>query len=246
MKISFNICKKHLYILIVLIAVVGFIGYVVAGSWVNPTTGVGHDPEEVGPGTFGGDSSDTHIFPGGVIVNGDLYAGGTGANKKVCTKDGVNCPAGSGGGMSVNHVSDSVACFSCRDHGNFICLDENSNYYDIHTLTRGSLPYVIITAYGDTQSEENHHVMGVFTLLDSDGNFLDRIWNPKWGDGKYNKDYFRHFEFPGSYRTSVIYWIDDFVNEGEQFKIKITGCGAHESISCVNAVVGTVFYDIFY
>jgi len=61
---------KLLVLFAALVAVSFSAGYVV--SYTNPSTGVGHDPTEVGPGTFGGTSTDSWTFPGNVIIKNGL------------------------------------------------------------------------------------------------------------------------------------------------------------------------------
>ena len=61
MQINFSIKveKRHLAFLVVLICVLFVVG---VSAYVNPTTHVGHDANETGPGTFGGTVSDTFII----------------------------------------------------------------------------------------------------------------------------------------------------------------------------------------
>ena len=60
MKLEFEIGGKHIIFLIVLAGVAAGMGC--AGAWVNPVTGVGHEPQDIGPGTFYGGS---YVFPSG-------------------------------------------------------------------------------------------------------------------------------------------------------------------------------------
>jgi len=65
--------RKSMKLLVLLTAaiVVSFsAGYVV--SYTNPSTGVGHDSIEVGPGKFGGGPGDSWTFPGNVIIENGL------------------------------------------------------------------------------------------------------------------------------------------------------------------------------
>lgn len=89
MTIKINLTNRWLYTLIV-IGILILLGIVVYG-YVNPSTGVGHDPSEIGPGTFAGGGD--YIFPdtskvgigtspsfrldlgGGVIKAQKLYSG---------------------------------------------------------------------------------------------------------------------------------------------------------------------------
>lgn len=70
MRIEINIEKRHLYIFVAVILVLSLINFAVASTFVNPTTKVGHDASEIGPGTFGGSASDVYVFPGSIEVSG--------------------------------------------------------------------------------------------------------------------------------------------------------------------------------
>ncbi|MBW3022707.1 hypothetical protein KY308_01220, partial [Candidatus Woesearchaeota archaeon] len=65
MQIIINLEKKHLYFVVALVCVLFIIG---VNAYVNPTTGVGHDASETGPGTFGGPGD--YTFPNVVFWNG--------------------------------------------------------------------------------------------------------------------------------------------------------------------------------
>jgi len=67
MQLTINIEKRHLAFLAVLVCMLFVVG--VSAIYVNPVTHVGHDANETGPGTFGGTSADTFIFPGFVRAN---------------------------------------------------------------------------------------------------------------------------------------------------------------------------------
>ena len=73
-KININLTNKWLYSLIAIGVVIIFAWGVVA--YVNPSTGVGHGPEEIGPGTFAGGA---YIFPNGsgVMVLGKITSSNT-------------------------------------------------------------------------------------------------------------------------------------------------------------------------
>ena len=75
MQINFSIKveKRHLAFLVVLICVLFVVG---VSAYVNPTTHVGHDANETGPGTFGGDANSLYSFPGNVNVSGNITLGG--------------------------------------------------------------------------------------------------------------------------------------------------------------------------
>lgn len=67
MKIEINIEKKHFYFLMIFIGVLFVIG---VSAYVNPTTKVGHGPEEIGPGTFGAqETNPVFTFPWNLNVN---------------------------------------------------------------------------------------------------------------------------------------------------------------------------------
>jgi len=70
MKIEINIEKKHFYFLLVFITALFVAG---VSAFTSPSTNVGHEPSEVGPGVFGGDSGSLHGFPGGVNVSMNLF-----------------------------------------------------------------------------------------------------------------------------------------------------------------------------
>jgi hypothetical protein len=75
MKITINIEKRHAYVIIGLLVVIAGIFAVNA---FTDSSGVGHGPGQIGPGTFGGKSNQEHEFPGGVIVKKNLRVNGVG------------------------------------------------------------------------------------------------------------------------------------------------------------------------
>jgi hypothetical protein len=87
MKVKIDIKKKHIAYLIISIAIVGGISYAVAQSSPNP----GHDPQQIGPGTFFGSSSDTWEFPGTVQANEFIGAVPQGS---IMAFNLLSCPAG--------------------------------------------------------------------------------------------------------------------------------------------------------
>jgi hypothetical protein len=66
MDIHIHVEKRHLVFLVVLACVFLIAGVSASTYKLN---GVGHDANETGPGTFGGTSADTYIFPGFVRAN---------------------------------------------------------------------------------------------------------------------------------------------------------------------------------
>lgn len=68
MQINFSVKieKRHLVFLVVFVCVMFVVG---VGAYENPTTKVGHDANETGPGTFGGAVGSLYVFPGFVQAN---------------------------------------------------------------------------------------------------------------------------------------------------------------------------------
>lgn len=63
-RVQINISNRWLYTLIT----IGILAIISVGvyAWADPTTGVGHGPSEIGPGTFAGGGD--YIFPTGSMV----------------------------------------------------------------------------------------------------------------------------------------------------------------------------------
>ena len=72
MQVIFNFEKRHLVFLVVLACVLFVVG--VSATYKNPATNVGHDANETGPGTFGGDANSLYSFPGNLNVNNGAAA----------------------------------------------------------------------------------------------------------------------------------------------------------------------------
>src|SRR3989338_6776121 len=68
MKIEINIEKRHLVFLVALICVLFIVG-VNASTYKNPVNKVGHDANETGPGTFGGNTTSVYTFPGALNID---------------------------------------------------------------------------------------------------------------------------------------------------------------------------------
>lgn len=66
MDIHIRIEKRHLVFLVFLVSVFFIIG---VSAYVNPSTGVGHDANETGPGTFG---AGDYVFPNNLNVTNVL------------------------------------------------------------------------------------------------------------------------------------------------------------------------------
>src|SRR3989338_1776534 len=89
MQIIINIEKKHFVFLTVLVAVL-FVFGVSASTYKNPVNKVGHDANETGPGTFGGNGD--YKFPSNLNISNNLYVNGSGGirenltvNRKITT-----------------------------------------------------------------------------------------------------------------------------------------------------------------
>ena len=70
MKIEINIEKHNFYFLLVFIAALFVVG---VSAFTSTSTNVGHEPSEVGPGTFGGNSGSLHGFPGNLNITNNLF-----------------------------------------------------------------------------------------------------------------------------------------------------------------------------
>lgn len=80
-KININLTNRWLYTLIAVACLLVFSVVVYSSAYVNPTTKVGHDPSEIGPGTFAGpdltkpesERATDYIFPEGsrICIGGD-------------------------------------------------------------------------------------------------------------------------------------------------------------------------------
>ena len=73
MILQIKIEKEHFYFLVILVAVLFVVG---VNAYTNPSTHVGHDANETGPGIFGGTASDWFTFPGNLRINKTLNMSG--------------------------------------------------------------------------------------------------------------------------------------------------------------------------
>jgi hypothetical protein len=70
MQFIINFEKRHLIFVVILVCVLFVAG---VSAFTSPATNIGHDPSEVGPGTFGGEADSVHAFPGDLNVNNNLF-----------------------------------------------------------------------------------------------------------------------------------------------------------------------------
>jgi len=70
MQFIINLEKRHLIFVVILVCVLLVAG---VSAFTSPATNIGHDPSEVGPGTFGGEADSVHAFPGDLNVNNNLF-----------------------------------------------------------------------------------------------------------------------------------------------------------------------------
>ena len=81
-----NHIKRHLILLVVLLGILFFIG---VSAYTSQTTGVGHNPEEIGPGTFG-NGTGNYTFPTSINILQNLNTqGNINTENQLCIKN--NC-----------------------------------------------------------------------------------------------------------------------------------------------------------
>lgn len=78
MKIEVNITKRYFFALLPIVLVLAAVFVVNAYGTNNPPV-FGHTPGEIDPGTFGGGSSGSFVFPGRVCLGGDCRSAWPGA-----------------------------------------------------------------------------------------------------------------------------------------------------------------------
>ncbi len=141
MQITVNIEKRHLVFLVVILAVFFIVGVT---AYVNPTTHVGHDASETGPGTFGGTANDVFTFPGGLNVNNGLasffWVGGTypeGEGLRLNGSNGVSVYLENSNGVFrlINHPWNKELLTISQDGtlrvGGPILQNINNGYHDV-------------------------------------------------------------------------------------------------------------------